>query len=176
MFASCFGHLESVDRLAFNRQLVHILSFRRVANQRVKDLEGLTYLIGCEVTGFMKKDFCFIMGLRCDEPYDLEVEPSNIRLLTKYFSQKFGFVGESSKGKGNGDDADIVMLETLTPDTNDVRELKVQMKELKVVVGCLTQKKDIFQRNVFKKVEELTEEVKELMKEVKKEEKEKCVE
>ncbi|RXH78750.1 hypothetical protein DVH24_002268 [Malus domestica] len=49
-----------------------------------------------------KKDFCLITGLRCDEPYDLEVEPSNIRLLTKYFPQKFVFVGESSKGKRKG--------------------------------------------------------------------------
>ncbi|TQD95482.1 hypothetical protein C1H46_018894, partial [Malus baccata] len=46
-----------------------------------------------------KKDFCLITELRCDEPYDLEVDPSNIRLLIKYFPQKFGFVGDSCKGK-----------------------------------------------------------------------------
>ncbi|TQE00558.1 hypothetical protein C1H46_013802 [Malus baccata] len=73
-----FGHLESV----------HELSICREANQEAK------------VTRFMKKDFCLIKGLCCDEPYDIEVEPSNIRLLIKYFPQKFGFVGESSKGKG----------------------------------------------------------------------------
>ncbi|RXH83483.1 hypothetical protein DVH24_005736 [Malus domestica] len=80
--------------------MVHELSIRRVANQGVKDLEGLIHLIGCEVTLFTKKDLCLITGLYDDEPYDLEVEPSNIRLLTKYFPQKFGFVGKSSKGKG----------------------------------------------------------------------------
>ncbi|RXI09420.1 hypothetical protein DVH24_034037 [Malus domestica] len=100
--ASCFGHLESVDRLAFNGQLVHILLIHRVANQGMKDLEGLTYLIGCEVPEFTKNDFCLITGLHCDKPYDLEVEPFNIRLLTKYFPQKLDFVGENSKGKGKG--------------------------------------------------------------------------
>ncbi|CAN6711499.1 unnamed protein product [Malus baccata var. baccata] len=46
--------------------------------------QELTYLIGYGVTRFTK-DFCLIMGLHCDEPYDLK---------------KFGFVGESSKGNG----------------------------------------------------------------------------
>lgn len=58
------------------------------------------YLIGCEVTRFVKKDFCLITGLRYDEPYDIEVKPSNIRFFTKYLPKKFGFVGESCKGKG----------------------------------------------------------------------------
>ncbi|RXH76984.1 hypothetical protein DVH24_019872 [Malus domestica] len=44
--ATCFGHLQGVDELAFSEQLVHELSLRRVRNQGVKDLEGLTYLIG----------------------------------------------------------------------------------------------------------------------------------
>ncbi|CAN6694925.1 unnamed protein product [Malus baccata var. baccata] len=48
---SCFGHLESVDKLAFSRQLVHEFSTRKVTNQWVRDLEELTYLIGCEITG-----------------------------------------------------------------------------------------------------------------------------
>ncbi|RXH76928.1 hypothetical protein DVH24_019816 [Malus domestica] len=96
--ASYFGHLDNVDKLTFSGQLMHELSIRR----GVKDLKGLTYLISCEVTGFTKKDFCLITGLHCNEPYDLDVEPSNIRLLLMYFPQKFGFVGESSKGKGKG--------------------------------------------------------------------------
>ncbi|RXH95454.1 hypothetical protein DVH24_007954 [Malus domestica] len=66
----------------------HELSIFRVAILEVK------------VTWFIKNNFCLIAGLRCDKPYDLEVEPSNIWLLTKYFPQKFGFVGESIKGKG----------------------------------------------------------------------------
>ncbi|KAB2635734.1 hypothetical protein D8674_026268 [Pyrus ussuriensis x Pyrus communis] len=119
MLASYFGYLESVDRLAFSGQLVHELLICRVANQGVKNLEGLTYLIA----------------------YDLKLEPSNIRLLSKYFPWKCGFVGESSKGKGD-DDVDVVMPKTLTSDTNDVEELK-----------------DIIQRNVLKKVEELTDEL-----------------
>lgn len=43
---------------------------------------------------------CLIIGLRCDKPYDIEVDPSNISIMSKYFSKKFGFVGGSSKGKG----------------------------------------------------------------------------
>ncbi|RXH92052.1 hypothetical protein DVH24_021075 [Malus domestica] len=97
---SCFGHLDSVDRLTFSGQLIHELSLHRVSNQGVKDLEGLTYLISCEVMWFTK-DFCLITRLHCDKPYDMEVEPSNIKLLTKYFPHRFGFVGESSKGKGS---------------------------------------------------------------------------
>ncbi|TQE02272.1 hypothetical protein C1H46_012143 [Malus baccata] len=76
--------LEDEDVVQIIKKLVHQLSIRRVANQGVKDLEELTYLIGYGVTRFTK-DFCLIMGLDCDEPYDLE---------------KFGFVGESSKGNG----------------------------------------------------------------------------
>lgn len=90
--------LRDVDRLAFSGKLVHELSLCRVANQGVEDIKELTYLIGYEVTRFTK-DFCLITWLRCDEFYDLEVEISNIRLLTRYFSKKFHFVGESNKGK-----------------------------------------------------------------------------
>ncbi|CAN6678101.1 unnamed protein product [Malus baccata var. baccata] len=76
------------DELDFSRQLLHELLLRRVANQGVKDLEGLTYLIGCELTQFTKQNFCLITELRCDEPHDIKVEPQRIRL-----------VGESSKGR-----------------------------------------------------------------------------
>ncbi|CAN6573115.1 unnamed protein product [Malus baccata var. baccata] len=77
------------------------LSIHRVVNQGVKDLEGLAYLIGCEVNWFTKKDFCLITELRCDEPYDLEVDPSNIRLLIKYFPQKFVKVKTAPKKATN---------------------------------------------------------------------------
>ncbi|RXH78878.1 hypothetical protein DVH24_006948 [Malus domestica] len=60
-------------------------------------------ITGCKVTWFTKKDFCLITGLCYYESYDLEVEPFNIRPLTKYFPQKFGFIEDSSKGmKGKG--------------------------------------------------------------------------
>lgn len=71
---SFFGHLEHVDELAFNDQLVHELSLQRVVNEEVKDLEELTYLIECEFTRFTK-DFCLITELRCDKPYDVKVKP-----------------------------------------------------------------------------------------------------
>ncbi|RXH88101.1 hypothetical protein DVH24_042172 [Malus domestica] len=92
--ASCFGHLESVDKFALNGQPVHELLIRRVENSHLVHKEELRRKqpIGCELT-YLRA---------CDKPYDLEVKPSNIRLLTKYFPQKFGFVGESSKGKGKG--------------------------------------------------------------------------
>lgn len=39
----------------------------------MKDLEGLAYLIGCEVTQFTNKDFWLIIGIRFDELYDIDV-------------------------------------------------------------------------------------------------------
>lgn len=47
---------------------MHELSLRRVANQGVKNLEGLTYLIDCEVTKFTKKDFHLIMSFVVTNP------------------------------------------------------------------------------------------------------------
>lgn len=47
-----------------------------------------------------KEGLCLITRLRCDELYDIEVEPSNIRFLIEYFPHKFGFAGESIRGKG----------------------------------------------------------------------------
>ncbi|CAN6687705.1 unnamed protein product [Malus baccata var. baccata] len=61
---------------------------------------GLMKLVDVEVFGNFGCELTYLTA--CDKPYDLEVKPSNIRLLTKYFPQKFGFVGESSKGKGKG--------------------------------------------------------------------------
>lgn len=78
---------------------MHELSLYRVANQEMKDLKGLTYLIGCEATRFTKKGFCLITGLYCDKPYGLELEPSNVKLLIKYSPEKSHFVGKSSKGR-----------------------------------------------------------------------------
>lgn len=75
-----------------------------MASQVVKDLEGITYLLSYEVTWFTK-GFCLIIGLRCDKPYDIEVELSKIRLLNEYVPKKFGFDIESRKGrrdKGKG--------------------------------------------------------------------------
>lgn len=93
--ATCFGHLEHIDKLAFSGQLLHELSLCKVA----KDLKGLTYLIGCEVTPFTKKDFCLITSFGVTNPYDIEIKPFHIRLLREYFPQKFGFNGESNHGR-----------------------------------------------------------------------------
>lgn len=41
------------------------------------------------------------------------------------------------------DDVDVVMLDILTPNTNDVGELKIQIKELKVALAGLEHVKDI---------------------------------
>ncbi|RXH75941.1 hypothetical protein DVH24_042728 [Malus domestica] len=65
----------------FSGQLVDELSLCRVANQEVKDLEGMTYLIGCELTGSQRRTSTSLLG------YD------------EYFPEKLGLVGESSKGK-----------------------------------------------------------------------------
>ncbi|TQE02743.1 hypothetical protein C1H46_011647 [Malus baccata] len=55
-----------------------------------------------------------------------------------------------------GDDASVVMPGTFTSDTNDVGELKVQIKELKVALACLAHEKDILERELVQEGEERT--------------------
>ncbi|BBH02319.1 hypothetical protein Prudu_012850 [Prunus dulcis] len=43
---SCFGHLLNIDKIQFSGQIVHGVVLRRVAGQGVKDLDGLSFLIG----------------------------------------------------------------------------------------------------------------------------------
>ncbi|RXI01160.1 hypothetical protein DVH24_001394 [Malus domestica] len=62
----------------------------------------------------------------------------------------------------SGDDVDVVIGENLTPDTNDVCELKMQLKELKVLFEWLAHEKEISDKNLVKKVEELSNVVEEL--------------
>ncbi|CAL2255334.1 unnamed protein product [Prunus armeniaca] len=64
---SCFGHLLNIDKIQFSGQIVHGVVLRRVAGQGVKDLDGLSFLIGCDVAQFTRQDFCLISGLRFGE-------------------------------------------------------------------------------------------------------------
>ncbi|BBG94754.1 hypothetical protein Prudu_003113, partial [Prunus dulcis] len=64
---SCFGHLLNIDKIQFSGQIVHGVVLRRVAGQGVKDLDGLSFLIGCDVAQFTRQDFCLITGLRFGE-------------------------------------------------------------------------------------------------------------
>ncbi|CAN6711600.1 unnamed protein product [Malus baccata var. baccata] len=116
--------LNDVQKAAFRAsyysgKLLHELSLRRVKNQWVKELEGLSYLIGCEVTQFTKKDFYLINGLGCDEPYKIEVDPFEISLLEKEEASYWMW----------GDDKDILTHDNLTPNMNDVGELKLKIKQ-----------------------------------------------
>ncbi|BBG96674.1 hypothetical protein Prudu_005540 [Prunus dulcis] len=43
---SCFGHLLNIDKIQFSGQIVHGAVLRRVAGQGVKDLDGLSFLLG----------------------------------------------------------------------------------------------------------------------------------
>ncbi|KAB2623660.1 glutamic acid-rich protein-like [Pyrus ussuriensis x Pyrus communis] len=74
-------------------------------------------------------------------------------------------VGGGTKRKAYwmwGDGADIVIAENLTPDTNDVGELKMQLKELKVSFTRLAHEIEMSNRNLVKKAEKMSNVVEEL--------------
>ncbi|BBG93373.1 hypothetical protein Prudu_001362, partial [Prunus dulcis] len=83
---SCFGHLLNIDKIQFSGQIVHGAVLRRVAGQGVKDLDGLSFLLGCDVAQFTRQDFCLITGLRFGEvPEVSSGESDEIRLQERYF-------------------------------------------------------------------------------------------
>ncbi|CAL8162340.1 unnamed protein product [Prunus armeniaca] len=83
---SCFGHLLNIDKIQFSGQIVHGVVLRRVAGQGVKDLDGLSFLIGCDVAQFTRQDFCLISVLRFGEvPEVSSGESDEIRLQKRYF-------------------------------------------------------------------------------------------
>ncbi|KAI5328655.1 hypothetical protein L3X38_028052 [Prunus dulcis] len=83
---SCFGHLLNIDKIQFSGQIVHGAMLRRVAGQGVKDLDGLSFLLGCDVAQFTRQDFCLITGLRFGEvPEVSSGESDGIRLRERYF-------------------------------------------------------------------------------------------
>ncbi|KAI5342070.1 hypothetical protein L3X38_009945 [Prunus dulcis] len=71
---SCFGHLLNIDKIQFSGQIVHGAVLRRVAGQGVKDLDGLSFLLGCDVAQFTRQDFCLITGLRFGEVPEVSKE------------------------------------------------------------------------------------------------------
>ncbi|KAI5317406.1 hypothetical protein L3X38_037113 [Prunus dulcis] len=74
------------DKIQFSGQIVHGVMLRRVAGQGVKDLDGLSFLIGCDVAQFTRQDFCLITGLRFGEvPEVSSGESDEIRLQKRYF-------------------------------------------------------------------------------------------
>ncbi|KAI5350503.1 hypothetical protein L3X38_003394 [Prunus dulcis] len=83
---SCFGHLLNIDKIQFSGQIVHGVVLRRVAGQGVKDLDGPSFLLGCDVAQFTRQDFCLITGLRFGEvPEVSSGESDEIRLQKRYF-------------------------------------------------------------------------------------------
>ncbi|KAI5343286.1 hypothetical protein L3X38_011162 [Prunus dulcis] len=83
---SCFCHLLNIDKIQFSGQIVHGAVLRRVAGQGVKDLDGLSFLLGCDVAQFTRQDFCLITGLRFGEvPEVSSGESDEIRLQERYF-------------------------------------------------------------------------------------------
>ncbi|CAL8135763.1 unnamed protein product [Prunus armeniaca] len=83
---SCFRHLLNIDKIQFSGQIVHGVVLRRVAGQGVKDLDGLSFLIGCDVAQFTCQDFYLISGLRFgDVPEVSSGESDEIRLQKIYF-------------------------------------------------------------------------------------------
>ncbi|KAI5351314.1 hypothetical protein L3X38_004205 [Prunus dulcis] len=83
---SCFGHLLNIDKIQFSGQIVHGVVLRRVAGQGVKDLDGLSFLIGCDVAQFTRLDFCLITGLRFGKvPEVSSGESDEIRIQKRYF-------------------------------------------------------------------------------------------
>ncbi|KAI5317665.1 hypothetical protein L3X38_037372 [Prunus dulcis] len=83
---SCFGHLLNTDKIQFSGQIVHEVVLRKVAGQGVKDLDGLSFLLGCDVAQFTRQDFCLITGLHFGEvPEVSSGESDEIRLQKRYF-------------------------------------------------------------------------------------------
>ncbi|KAI5313107.1 hypothetical protein L3X38_042281 [Prunus dulcis] len=83
---SCFGHLLNIDKIQISGQIVHGVVLRRVAGQGVKDLDALSFLIGCDVAQFTRQDFCLITWLRFGEvPEVSSGESDEIRLQKRYF-------------------------------------------------------------------------------------------
>ncbi|KAI5338386.1 hypothetical protein L3X38_017657 [Prunus dulcis] len=83
---SCFGHLLNIDKIQFSGQIVHGAVLHRVAGQGVKDLDGLSFLLGCDVAQFTRQDFYLITGLRFGEvPEVSSGESDGIRLRERYF-------------------------------------------------------------------------------------------
>ncbi|CAL9000034.1 unnamed protein product [Prunus brigantina] len=83
---SCFGHLLNIDKIQFSGHIVHRVVLRRVAGQGVKDLDGLSFLIGRDVAQFTRQDFCLITRLRFGEvPEVSSGESDEIRLQKRYF-------------------------------------------------------------------------------------------
>ncbi|KAI5312265.1 hypothetical protein L3X38_041438 [Prunus dulcis] len=84
---SCFGHLMNIDKIQFSGQIVHGVVLRRVAGQVVKDLDGLSFLIGCDVAQFTRQDFCLITGLRFGEVLEVSKEDDIYKLALVYFAE-----------------------------------------------------------------------------------------
>ncbi|CAL8991837.1 unnamed protein product [Prunus brigantina] len=81
---SCFGHLLNIDKIQFSGQIVHGVMLCRVAGQGVKDLDGLSFLIGCDVAQFTRQDFCLISGLCFGE---VPEEDDIYKLALVYFAE-----------------------------------------------------------------------------------------
>ncbi|CAL2248030.1 unnamed protein product [Prunus armeniaca] len=74
------------DKIQFSGQIVHGVLLHRVAGQGVKDLDGLSFLIGCDVAQFTRQDFCLITRLCFGEvPKVSNGESDEIRLQKRYF-------------------------------------------------------------------------------------------
>ncbi|RXI09399.1 hypothetical protein DVH24_034016 [Malus domestica] len=127
----------------------------------VKDMDRVPYRSNNYKTTFV----LLLLGEEDEEGMVIRKEMRRMRKIKRNNRGKIrGGIDSDGATKGlvmpfRVNNADVVMPKTLTPDTNDVGQLKAQIRELKVTVGCLAHKKDIFQRNVLKKVEELMEEV-----------------
>lgn len=88
------------------------------------------------------RNVILISGIKWQAVGNQEIMPTKSERNTHYWTQC--------------DDVDVVMLDIPAPDTNDVGELKIQIKELKVALANLAYVKDISERNVLKKEEDLT--------------------
>ncbi|KAI5328497.1 hypothetical protein L3X38_027894 [Prunus dulcis] len=77
------------DKIQFSQQIVHGVVLRRVTGQGVKDLDGLSFLIGCDVAQFTRQDFYLIIGLSFGEvPEVSSGESAEIRLQKRYFTDE----------------------------------------------------------------------------------------
>ncbi|KAL6293672.1 hypothetical protein ACE6H2_001814 [Prunus campanulata] len=92
---SCFGHLLGLHKIAFSGQIVHGLALRRVGGLGVKDMMGLSYAIGSNVSQFSVKDFCLISGLKCgSEPDIMSAGEDHERFMKAHFTDRSHITGQ----------------------------------------------------------------------------------
>ncbi|TQE14052.1 hypothetical protein C1H46_000346 [Malus baccata] len=154
---TCFNYIQGVDELTFSGQLMHELSLRRVGNQGVKDPKA--------ADPFNRRGKGRVEG---DGEGDEEEEEEEVRGTKKVQRSGWGCKGfcmlfsyiENFEVEDNKEAADprVVAIAVVIKEIVLIEALK----ELKVSFEWLAHEKEISDKNLVKKMEELSNVVAEL--------------